>query len=71
VGIPDYLEEYNWHTPYELVYEKQVLLLIDFQVRTFHIITELGLNLDESQNKRALQLNELDEIRQDAILQEI
>ena len=27
----------------------------------------MGLNLDESQRQRALQLNELDEIRQDAI----
>jgi hypothetical protein len=49
------------------VYGKQVLLPIEFQVRTFCIVAELGLNLDESQKKRALLLNELDEIRQDAI----
>jgi hypothetical protein len=49
------------------VYGKQVLLQIEFQVRTFRIATELGLNLDEAQRQRALQLNELDEIRQDAI----
>ena len=55
------------HTPYELVYGKQVLLPIEFQVRTFRISVELGLNLDEAQNQQALQLNELDEIRQDAI----
>jgi transposase InsO family protein len=55
------------HTPYELVYRKQVLLPIEFQVRTFCIAVELGLNLDEAQKQRALQLNELDEIRQDAI----
>jgi len=51
------------HTPYELVYGKQVLLPIEFQVRTFRIATELGLNSDEAQKQRALQLNELDEIR--------
>jgi hypothetical protein len=34
---------------------------------TFHISTKLGLNLDEAQKQRALQLNELDEIMQDAI----
>jgi hypothetical protein len=51
------------HTPYELVYEKQVLIPIEFQVRTFHIAAELGLNLDEAQKQRALQFNELDEIR--------
>ena len=55
------------HTPYELVYGKQVLLPIEFQVRTFYIATELGLKLDEAQKQRSLQLNELDEIRQDAI----
>jgi hypothetical protein len=55
------------HTPYELVYEKQVLLPIEFQVRTFRIAVVLGLNLDEAQKQRALELKELDEIRQDAI----
>jgi transposase InsO family protein len=55
------------NTPYELVYGKQVLIPIEFQVRTFLISTELGSNLDETWKQRALQLNELDEIRQDAI----
>jgi hypothetical protein len=59
------------HTPYDLVYRKQVLLLIEFQVRNFCIAIDLGLNLDEAQKKRSLQLNELDEIRQDAIQQTI
>jgi hypothetical protein len=49
------------------VYGKQVLLTIEFQVRTFRIAIELGLNLDGAQKKRSLQLNELYEIRQDAI----
>jgi hypothetical protein len=49
------------------VYGKQVLLPTEFQVRTFCISVELGLNLYEAQKKRVLQLNELDEIRQDAI----
>jgi hypothetical protein len=48
------------------VYGKQVLLQIEFQVRTFRIAAEMGLNLDEAQRQRALQLNELDEIRKDA-----
>jgi hypothetical protein len=59
---PDRLPEALWayrttwrnttgHTPYELVYGKQVLLPIEFQVRTFRIATELGLNLDESQKQ--------------------
>jgi hypothetical protein len=44
-----------------------VLLPIEFQVRTFCIVAKLGLNLDEAQEQRALQLNELDEINQDVI----
>ena len=51
------------HTPYELVYGKQVLLPIEFQVKTFRIAMQLGMDLDESQKQRILQLNELDEIR--------
>ena len=37
------------HTPYELVYGKQVLLLIEFQVKTFRTAAQLGMNLNEAQ----------------------
>jgi len=30
------------------------------------MVADLGMNLDEAQQQRLLQLNELDEIRQDA-----
>ena len=33
------------HTPYELVYGKQVLLPIEFQIKTFRTIVQLGLDL--------------------------
>ena len=49
------------------MYGKQVLLPIKFQVKTFHMATQLGMNLDEAQKQRILQINELDEIRQDAL----
>ena len=55
------------HNPYELVYGKQVLLPIEFQVKTFHMVAQLGMNLDEAQKQQILQINELDEIRQDAL----
>ena len=54
------------HTPYELVYGKQVLFPIKFQVKTFRMTTQLGMNLTKAQEQRLMQLNELDEIRQDA-----
>ena len=72
--LPDALWAYRitWknttmHTPYELVYGKQVLLPIEFQVKTFHMEVQLSINLDEAQKQRILQINELDEIRQDAL----
>jgi hypothetical protein len=55
------------HTPYDLVYGKQVLLPIEFQVKTFRTAIQLGMDLNEAKKKRLLQLNELDEIRQDAL----
>jgi len=55
------------HTPYELVYGKQVLLPIEFQIKTFRTAVQLGLDLSEAQQQRLLQLNELDEFRRDAI----
>ena len=39
----------TWHTPYKLVYGKQVLLPIEFQVKTFCTAAQLSLNLDEDQ----------------------
>jgi len=40
---------------------------IEFQIRTFKMSIQLGLDLSEAQKHRLEQLNELDEIRQDAI----
>ena len=59
------------HTPYELVYGKQVLLLIEFQIKTFRTAVQLGLDLSEAQQQCILQLNELDEFRRDAVQQNI
>ena len=62
----------NWrnttrHTPYELINGKQVLLPIEFQVKTFRMVVQLGMDLEEAQKQWILQINELDEIRQDAL----
>lgn len=61
--IPEALWDYQipWrnvtgHTPYELVYGNQVLLPIEFQIKTFRTATQLGMNLNEAQKKRLLQL---------------
>ena len=54
-------------SPYQLVYDKQVLLPIEFQTHTFKLATDLGMDLSEAQQERILQLNQLDEMRQAAI----
>eukprot|EP00253_Pinus_taeda_P008357 PITA_08357 len=56
------------HSPYELVYGKEILLPIEFQVKTFKMAIQLGMDLSEAQKHRMEQLNELDEIGQEAIL---
>ena len=55
------------YTPYELVYGKQVLLPIEFELKTFRMATQLGLDLSKAQQLRILQLNELDETRENAL----
>jgi len=55
------------HTPYEIVYGKQVFLPIEFHLETFRTTTKLGLDLLEAQKQRLAQLNELDKIQQDVI----
>jgi transposase InsO family protein len=49
-------------SPYELVYGKQVLLPIQFQIKTFQMVLELGMDLTEAQKEIIVQLNELDEM---------
>lgn len=51
-------------SPYQLVYGKEVLLPIEFQIHTLKIASGLGLDLSKAQQQRLMQMNELDEIRQ-------
>jgi hypothetical protein len=46
------------------VYGNQVLLPIEFEVKTFRTTMQLGMDLDEAKKQRILELNEIDEIRQ-------
>ena len=44
------------HTPDELVYGKQVLFPIEFQVKTFRMDVQLGMDLEEAQKQWILQI---------------
>eukprot|EP00253_Pinus_taeda_P029585 PITA_29585 len=53
-------------TPYQLVYGKEVMLPIEFQIHTYKMAEDLGIDLNEAQQERIQQLNQLDEMRQQA-----
>ena len=66
--IPEALWEYRttWcntigFSPYDLVYGKSAIFLIEFEIKTLKIATEVNLDVTESQKRRLNQLNELDE----------
>ena len=56
-------------SPYEMVYGKKILLPIEFLISTYRLEVESGMDLNEAQQERMMQLNELDEVRQDAVQQ--
>lgn len=49
------------------MYGKNVLLPIEFEIKTFLAALELGLDLSSAQKEQVHQLNALDEIRQYAL----
>ena len=53
--------------PYQLVFGKEPIFPIEFEIQTLRTAQKMGLNLDEAQAKRLQQLNELDEIRLSAL----
>jgi hypothetical protein len=56
-------------TPYEIVYGKQVILPIEFEVKNLHIALQANMDLTESQQHHLNQINELDELHQASIQQ--
>eukprot|EP00253_Pinus_taeda_P025549 PITA_25549 len=50
-------------TPYQLVYGKEVMLPIEFQIHTFKMAADLGIDLNEAQQESIQQLNQLDEMQ--------
>eukprot|EP00253_Pinus_taeda_P002703 PITA_02703 len=54
-------------SPYQLVYGKEALFPIEFQIQTYRLAAELGIDPTEPQQQRIIELNQLDEHRQQAI----
>ena len=57
--------------PYHLVYGKRVLLPIEFQIHTFKLEADLGVERYEAQIEGIMQLNQLDEMREATVEQTI
>ena len=53
-------------SPYRLVYGKCCHLLVELQLKLFWAIKAFNSNLDDAGNVRKLQINELEELRNDA-----
>jgi len=51
------------YSPYQLVFEKEPIFPIEFEIQTLRKVQEVGLDLNEAQINRLQQINELDEIR--------
>eukprot|EP00253_Pinus_taeda_P011172 PITA_11172 len=55
------------YSPYQLVFGKQPIFPIEFEIQTLRTAQEVGLDLSEAQINRLQQINELDEIRLSAL----
>eukprot|EP00253_Pinus_taeda_P030414 PITA_30414 len=49
------------HSPYHIVFGKQLIFLIEFEIKILKTTREIGIDLTEAQTERLQQLNELDE----------
>ena len=50
------------YSPYQLVFGKEPIFPIEFEIQTLRIAQEVGLDLSKAQINRLHQINELDEI---------
>lgn len=55
------------YSPYQLVFGKEPIFPIEFEIQTLRTAQEVGLDLNEAQINRLQQINELNEIRLSAL----
>ncbi|RVX02354.1 Transposon Tf2-8 polyprotein [Vitis vinifera] len=71
-GVPkaiiDRLQDHSWNVPYRLVYGKACHLPVEIEYKAWWAIKKLNMDLTRAGLKRCLDLNELEEMRNDAYL---
>jgi hypothetical protein len=55
------------YSPYHLVYGKEPIFPIEFEIKTLRMAQEIGLDLTKEHKQRLQQINELDEARLSAV----
>ena len=55
------------YSPYQLVFDKEPIFPIEFEIQALRIAQEVGLDLNEAWINRLHQINELDEIQLSAL----
>ena len=53
-------------SPYRLVFEKPYRLPVEFEYRAFWTVKQCNMDIEEGETQRKLQLQELEEIRNEA-----
>ncbi|RVW57915.1 Retrovirus-related Pol polyprotein from transposon 17.6 [Vitis vinifera] len=64
----DRLQDHSWNVPYRLVYGKACHLPVEIEYKAWWAIKKLNMDLTRAGLKRCLDLNELEEMRNDAYL---
>lgn len=55
-------------TPYEFLFGKKAMIPIEFEHKTMRMISQLDLDITKAQKEILHQLNQLDELRQEALI---
>ena len=53
-------------SPYRIVFEKPCYLLVELEHKAMWAIENLNIDMDVTENHRKLQINKLEELRNDA-----